>query len=159
MSAIASQITSVSIVCSAVCSGADQRNQRSAELACVREIHKWPVAPLTKSQKRGKSFHLMTTSWHLVTGNGLYSHIICNVWLFKRMVIYHNDNPLEGCFIHFFRNLWIHIDKFPLRLLSVPSSVSRQVSYEWSPQEWYVILSMYFSMCSTVACNIDKRFW
>ena len=44
MSAMASQITSVSIICSTVCSGAGQRKQQSsASLACVREIQRWPV--------------------------------------------------------------------------------------------------------------------
>ena len=44
MGVMASQITGVSIVCSAVCSGADQRkHQSSASLAFVRGIHRWPV--------------------------------------------------------------------------------------------------------------------
>ena len=38
------QITSISIVCSAVCTGTDQRkHQSSASLAFVRGIHRWPV--------------------------------------------------------------------------------------------------------------------
>ena len=41
---MASQITGVSIVCSTVCSGADQRkHQSSASLAFMRGIHRWPV--------------------------------------------------------------------------------------------------------------------
>ena len=44
MGAVASQITSVSIVCSTVCSDADQRNhQSSASLAVVGVNHRWPV--------------------------------------------------------------------------------------------------------------------
>ena len=44
MSAIASQITGVTIVYSTVCSGVDQRNhQSSASLDFVRGIHGWPV--------------------------------------------------------------------------------------------------------------------
>ena len=44
MSAIASQFTGVSMVCSTVCSGADQRkHQSSASLAFVGGIHKEPV--------------------------------------------------------------------------------------------------------------------
>ena len=44
MSAIASQITGVSIVCSTFCWGADQRKlQSSTSLAFVRGIHRWPV--------------------------------------------------------------------------------------------------------------------
>ena len=44
MSSMASQITSVSIVCSTLCSGADQRRyQSSASLAFVGGIHRWPL--------------------------------------------------------------------------------------------------------------------
>ena len=44
MGTIASQITSLTIVYSAVYSGANQRkHQRSASLAFVRGIHRWPV--------------------------------------------------------------------------------------------------------------------
>ena len=44
MSVIASQIISLAIVYSTVYSGADQRkHQRSASLAFVRGIHRWPV--------------------------------------------------------------------------------------------------------------------
>ena len=44
MGAMASQITGVSIVCSVVCSGADQiKHQSSASLAFVMTIHRWPV--------------------------------------------------------------------------------------------------------------------
>ena len=44
MSAIASQITSLTIVYSTVYSGADQRkHQSSASLAFVQRIHRWPV--------------------------------------------------------------------------------------------------------------------
>ena len=44
MRAMASQITSLKIVYSTICSGADQRkHQRSAPLVFVRRIHRWPV--------------------------------------------------------------------------------------------------------------------
>ena len=44
MSAMASEITSVTIVYSTVYSGANERkHQSSASLAFVREIHRWPV--------------------------------------------------------------------------------------------------------------------
>ena len=64
MAAIASQITSLTIVYSTVYSDADQRkHQSSTSLAFVRGIHrglmnsphKWPVS--------GKCFHLMMSSW------------------------------------------------------------------------------------------------
>ena len=57
MSAMASQITSVSIACSAICSGADQRKrQSSASLAFVRGIHRWPVDPPRKGPVTRKLF-------------------------------------------------------------------------------------------------------
>ena len=44
MRAMASRIAGVSIVCSTICSGTDQRkHQSSASLAIVRGIHRWPV--------------------------------------------------------------------------------------------------------------------
>ena len=44
MGAMASQITSLTIVYSTVYSGADQRkHQSSASLAFVKGIHRWPV--------------------------------------------------------------------------------------------------------------------
>ena len=44
VSAMASQITVVSIVCSTVCSGVNQRkHQISASLAFVSGIHRWPA--------------------------------------------------------------------------------------------------------------------
>ena len=66
MSAIASQITSLTIVYSIVYSDVDQRkHQSSASLAFVRGIHRGPVSsphnwPITR-----KYFHLMTSPWAL----------------------------------------------------------------------------------------------
>ena len=41
---MASQITSISTVCSTICSGADQwKHQSSASLVFVRGIHRWPL--------------------------------------------------------------------------------------------------------------------
>ena len=63
MGAIASQITSLTIVYSTVYSDADQRkHQSSASLAFVWGIHRDWWIPRTKGQLRGKCFHLMTSS-------------------------------------------------------------------------------------------------
>ena len=63
ISAMASQITSVSIVYSTVRSGTDPRkHQSSASLAFFRGIHRWPVNSHTKGQWRGICYHLMTSS-------------------------------------------------------------------------------------------------
>ena len=49
MGAMASQVTSLTILCSTVYSGADQsKHQSSASLAFVRGIHRWPVNSLYK---------------------------------------------------------------------------------------------------------------
>ena len=57
MSAMASQITSLTLVYSAVYSGADQRkHQSSTSLAFVRGIHRWPVNSLHKGPVMRKMF-------------------------------------------------------------------------------------------------------
>ena len=57
MGTMASLITGVSIVCSAVCSGADQRkHQSSVSLAFVRGIQRWPVNSHHKGQVTQKMF-------------------------------------------------------------------------------------------------------
>ena len=63
MDAMASQITSLAIVCSTVYSGIDQRkHQSSASLAFVRGIHRWPVNSPHKGRVTWKRF-LMTSSY------------------------------------------------------------------------------------------------
>ena len=48
---------------STVCSGADQRKNRSfASLASLRGIHRWPVNSPPKGPVTRKTFHLMTSS-------------------------------------------------------------------------------------------------
>ena len=76
MTTMASQITSLTIVYSAVYSDADQRkHQSSASLAFVWGIHRDRWIPRTKGQLRGKCFHLMTSSW---CQQSIY---ICWIWL------------------------------------------------------------------------------
>ena len=78
MSAIASQITSLTIVYSTVYSGADQRkHQSSASLAFVCGIHRDRWISRTEGQLRGNCFHLMTSScWLWVDRNPHTSHVI-----------------------------------------------------------------------------------
>ena len=60
MSAMAAQITSVSIVYSTVCSGAHQRNyQRSASLTFVRGIHRWHIRTNNRIVGESKRLDLM----------------------------------------------------------------------------------------------------
>ena len=70
MSPIASQITGVSIVCSTVCSGADQRkHQSSTSLALVRGIHRWPVVSPHKGPVMGKMFPFDNVIMPSLTGS------------------------------------------------------------------------------------------
>ena len=63
MGSIASQITSLPFVYSAVYSGGDQRkHQISASLAFVRGFHGWSVISPQKWSIMRKCFHLMTSS-------------------------------------------------------------------------------------------------
>ena len=71
MGAIASQITSLTIVYSIVYSDADQRkHQSSASLAFVWGIHRDRWIPRTNGQLRRKCFHLMTSSCSIDVDNG-----------------------------------------------------------------------------------------
>ena len=57
MDTMVSQIPVVSIVCSTVCSGADQRKyQSSTSLALVRGIHRWPMDSSHKGPVTRKMF-------------------------------------------------------------------------------------------------------
>ena len=63
MMEMASQITSLAIVCSIIYSDADQRkHQSSASLAFVRGIHRGPVNSPHKWPVTRKCFNLMTSS-------------------------------------------------------------------------------------------------
>ena len=63
MSAMASQITGVSVICSTLCSGADQRKHlKSASLAFVRGIHRWPVNFPHKGQGWGQLHNINSNS-------------------------------------------------------------------------------------------------
>ena len=73
MSAVASQITSLTIVYSVVYPGADQRkHQSSASLAFVRGIHRWPVNSPHKGPITRKMFPfddvIMEVDWLSLKG-------------------------------------------------------------------------------------------
>ena len=63
MSAMASPITSLSIIYSTVYWGTDQRKQTSASQAFVRGIHRWLMNSPHKGPVTQKCSHLMTSSW------------------------------------------------------------------------------------------------
>ena len=82
MSAMASQITGVSIVCSSVGSGATQRKHlSSASLAFVWGIHRWPV---NSPHKRPVTRNLDVSIWwrhHDITGSNYLAVIVGNTIL------------------------------------------------------------------------------
>ena len=75
MSAMASLITGVSIVCSTVCSGADQRkHQSSSSLAFVWGIHRWLVdsprkGPVTRKMFPFHDVIMVNWRWSLAVRN------------------------------------------------------------------------------------------
>ena len=83
---MASQITSLTIVCSTVYSGADQKKN-------IKAPRHWPLwgestgdrlIPRTNGQWRGKCFHLMTSSWRWRRYNGIpssWKRRACLFWL------------------------------------------------------------------------------
>ena len=88
MDAIASQITSLTIVYSSVYSGAGQRkHQSSASLAFAWGIQRWPANSPHKLPVTRKCFQLMTSSWewkmHSYTRIQI-PHRPCNLnWLYR----------------------------------------------------------------------------
>ena len=108
MSAIAFQITSLTIVYSTVYSGADQRkHESSASLAFARGIHRWPVNSPHKWPVTRKMFpfdkvimphnihtlfyFLLLISWFRVESGGVHSYIFSSscslVYLIKQFAL------------------------------------------------------------------------
>ena len=86
--AIASQITSITIVCSTIYLDAEQRkHQSSASLAFVRGIHRWSVNSLHKWPATRKIFHLMTSSWGCqhknMSKHNRYHHLSWGIWIIR----------------------------------------------------------------------------
>ena len=87
--AMASQITSLAIVYSTVCSDADQRkNQSSASLAFVRGIHRWPVNSPHKRPTPRKMFPFddVIMVWHWLEKN-VAIPLCLTIGIFKNHII------------------------------------------------------------------------
>ena len=77
ISAMASEITGVSIVCLTVCSGADQRkHQSSASLVFVGEIHRWSVGFPHKGPVTRTCFHVRMLVIRSEKGGGYTGFIL-----------------------------------------------------------------------------------
>ena len=82
ISVMFSQITSVTIVYSTVCSGTDQtqrKHQSSASLTFVRGIHWWPVNSPHKGPVTWKRFPFddIIMYWILLTESIIYASLLC----------------------------------------------------------------------------------
>ena len=81
MRAMASQITSLTIVYSTVYSGADKtKYQSSASLACARGIHRWPVNSLHKGPVTRKMFPFDDVIMVHVSSYALVFHSVLSIW-------------------------------------------------------------------------------
>ena len=98
MSAMASQITGVTIVYSTVCSSADQRKrQSSASLAFVRGVHMWPyyvhlkflVSQVSKKSKKSVLKSVVVLAAKVLTHWGRVTHICVG-----KLTIIGSDNGL-----------------------------------------------------------------
>ena len=108
MSVMVSQINSLTIACSTVYSGADQRkHQSSASLAFVRGIHRRPVNYPHKGPVTRKMFTLMTSSWfqykalvHVFMSYTSGTNI--SIFISLHWIIFHYDRPIcmELCGSH-----------------------------------------------------------
>ena len=88
MSTMASQITGISIVCSTVCSGADQRkHQSSASVVFVRGIHRWPVDSPHKGPVTRKMFPFDDVIMWIVMVTTSYGHDTITIVITLLLVI------------------------------------------------------------------------
>ena len=105
MGGMATQITSVSIVYSTVCSGADQINYlSSASLAFVREIHRWPVSsPLKRASNAENSslwwrHHDTPRCFHIMISLFKHQHIIY-IYIYIYIYTCVRSTPCNICWI------------------------------------------------------------
>ena len=90
MSAVASQITSLTIVCSTVYSCADQKkHQSSASLAFVRGIHQWPL----NSPQKGTATRKMFPFDYVIMG--IWNILIANRMIMTKETFFNNSPPLS----------------------------------------------------------------
>ena len=88
MTTMAYQITSLTVLYSAVYSDADQRKRQSSpSLAFVWGIHRDRWIPRTKGQLRGKCFHLMTSSCYVKNQIDLKMWVTCLAPIYSTVLL------------------------------------------------------------------------
>ena len=93
MSAMASQITGVSIVCSIVCSDADQRkHQSSTSLAFVMGILQWPMDSPHKKPVAQKMFLFVDVIMKMITKIGVVFWVVVSQYriICSKRILYSN---------------------------------------------------------------------
>ena len=103
MSAVASQITGISIACSTVCSGTDLRKyQTSASLAFVRGIHRWPVdsshkGPVTRKMFLYDDVIMIQSKIHHWYLNQITDHLLISHQYTETKMSFWRNFGLTGC--------------------------------------------------------------
>ena len=117
-----SQFTSVSIVCSTVCSGAAQRKHQSfAPLAFVRGIHQWPVDSPHKGPVTPKMFPFEDAIMFFIP------YLLAN-WLIVIVAYSHINSLAPGRFQFNFR-----LAIFKLILVNGCWGISYEIALRWMP--------------------------
>ena len=162
ISAIASQITGVSIINSTACYGADKRkHQSSASLASVSEIHRWPVNSSHKGSITRKMFPfdnvIMTiTHWP-------WTHTMKHLeqWL---NVLVHNLSRVHLTYSQFSqlirRNIFGRMystDPFKFRWttghIRVQHSILSRSPVNWKYQSFPLLSYIFEVVCLRLWCN------
>ena len=141
MRVMASQINGVSIVCSKVCSGADQWKYQTFESqAFLRESTSDRWIPLTKGLQRGKCLHLMTSlcKYYLIANQ------FHRKWYFIRATNQKNE----------WREIKL-ICQWNMRAISILHVFIRQIIHKCS---WWIAVTSFFGETSaTVWQWIDRN--
>ena len=152
MGAIKSQITSVSIVCGTICSGADQRKHQSSASLAFQCEGKSPVwFPRTKGQQRGTYFNLMTSSCgdNALASGGFPSQRASNM----------ESVSMPWCLI----DLISFITHYHLPLFQGLYSLNGRTSYRkisWSPEATkfrFRLFQSHWNLTGT-SCQISERY-
>ena len=156
MSAMASQITSHTVVYSTVYSGADQRkHQRSASLASVCGIHRWLVNSPHKGPVTRKCLHLMTSTWSeyhlfccwlriLLPSNIIALHAMapCVARIYAAMLLIACLNMLKGLYASCVGN-YKYVPGFRWSILNLNDFILHCVLFDKQVRYW----------------NFAQRFW
>ena len=131
MSAIASQITSLTIVYSSVYSGADQRwHQSSASLAFVRGNHRWPVNSPHKGPVTRKMFPFYDVIMNAIDSNTLissYNWLIAYSWFHLLLYFRWATISLDGKYTFHTTIITSNADSVPM-LTALPRNYSKEVN-------------------------------